>query len=152
MSQWLIKLLLHDEHSISTEMMWWYIITVVIIIIVLIIYMIWASIRIKRRWKEKTKDTFRIMQYSFYLYFIVSTAVTMIFRFVNNIEFLSLPFYLHIYFAFYFFWNYQCILMDKFLLPFEVVLKRNSAYRYSTKFSQKIKKRYFWADLYLYSL
>ena len=102
MSQWLIKLLLHDDHSISTEMMWWYIITVVIIIIVFIIYMIWASIRIKRRWKEKTKDTFRIMQYSFYLYFIISTAVTMIFRFVNNIEFLSLPFYLHIYFAFYF--------------------------------------------------
>lgn len=83
-------------------MFWSFLILCIVVSLSLLYFIFWASIRIYRITIQKTKNTFRFCQYTLFLYHLLMIIVTLGIKFIDDFELQNYPFFLHIYFSYYF--------------------------------------------------
>lgn len=91
-----------DLMVVGKAMFWSFIITTIVIFISMIALIIWASRHLRKITKQSTKNAFRIVQYSFFLYSVVMVIVSFGIKFIDDFQMQNYPFFLHVHFSYYF--------------------------------------------------
>ena len=83
--------------------MFWSFLTLWILIWIILIWLIvWTCKKFKRIYKMQTKNIFRLLQFILLLYVLIMWVASFLIKFISDFQLQNYPFFLHVYFSFYF--------------------------------------------------